>query len=89
MHIHALSVDDYAWPLARVSVVCGKGTYIRSLARDLGAALGVGGMLTGLRRTRVGDFRIEDAVRLDQLVDVLSQEQLRPLPGGVGGTDRT
>jgi tRNA pseudouridine55 synthase len=43
------------------------GTYVRALARDLGAALGVGGHLTALRRTRVGPYRIEDAVPLDTL----------------------
>jgi tRNA pseudouridine55 synthase len=45
-----------------VAVDCGSGTYVRSLARDLGDALGVGGHLTALRRTRVGPFTVEDAV---------------------------
>lgn len=51
----------------RVRVDCGSGTYIRALARDLGAALGVGGHLTALRRTRIGPFRIDDARLLDEL----------------------
>ncbi|MWB99757.1 tRNA pseudouridine(55) synthase TruB [Agromyces seonyuensis] len=50
-----------------VRVECSSGTYIRALARDLGAGLGVGGHLTALRRTRVGAFRIEEAVLLDDL----------------------
>ncbi|MDF2508732.1 MAG: tRNA pseudouridine synthase, partial [Microbacterium sp.] len=50
-----------------VIVECSSGTYIRSLARDLGAALGVGGHLTALRRTRVGPFEVSDAVSLDAL----------------------
>lgn len=50
-----------------VRVVCSSGTYIRALARDLGAALGVGGHLTSLRRTRIGPFRIEAAEPLDRL----------------------
>lgn len=50
-----------------VVVDCSSGTYIRSLARDLGAALGVGGHLTALRRTRVGPFDVEDAVAIDAL----------------------
>lgn len=50
-----------------VIVDCSSGTYIRSLARDLGAALGVGGHLTFLRRTRVGPFEVTDAVGLDAL----------------------
>ncbi|WP_085369329.1 tRNA pseudouridine(55) synthase TruB [Leifsonia sp. NCR5] len=54
-----------------VRVVCSSGTYIRSLARDLGAALGVGGHLTALRRTRVGSFSVEDARPIEAL-DVAS-----------------
>jgi tRNA pseudouridine55 synthase len=50
-----------------VSVTCSSGTYIRALARDLGAALGVGGHLTRLRRTRVGSYRAGDAHTLDAL----------------------
>jgi tRNA pseudouridine55 synthase len=50
-----------------VEVDCSSGTYIRALARDLGAALGVGGHLTALRRTRVGRFGIEEARTLDEL----------------------
>ncbi|MFA6044545.1 MAG: hypothetical protein WC718_06140, partial [Phycisphaerales bacterium] len=65
-----------AWPLAKVWVRCGKGTYIRSIARDLGEALGGGGMLTALRRTRVGAWKIEMARRLDTLPDVLTQADL-------------
>ncbi|HEX5299612.1 MAG TPA: tRNA pseudouridine(55) synthase TruB [Streptosporangiaceae bacterium] len=51
------------------TVRCSSGTYIRSLARDLGAALGTGGHLTALRRTRVGGYRAEDARTLDQLAE--------------------
>ena len=54
-----------------VRVVCSSGTYIRSLARDLGSALGVGGHLTALCRTRVGAFRVEDAHPIES-VDVAS-----------------
>lgn len=50
-----------------VRVECSSGTYIRALARDLGAALGVGGHLTALRRTRVGPFRVEDAATIADL----------------------
>ena len=52
-----------------VTVRCSSGTYVRALARDLGAALGVGGHLTALRRTAVGSFGIADAHTLDQLAD--------------------
>jgi tRNA pseudouridine55 synthase len=50
-----------------VTVTCSTGTYVRALARDLGAALGVGGHLTALRRTRVGGFGIGDSATLDAL----------------------
>lgn len=49
-----------------IRVVCGKGTYIRALARDIGLALGSGAHLTALRRTRVGDYHVEDCMTLDE-----------------------
>ncbi len=52
-----------------VAVTCSSGTYIRALARDLGAALGVGGHLTALRRTRSGPYRIETAQTLDEMAE--------------------
>jgi tRNA pseudouridine55 synthase len=52
-----------------VAVTCSTGTYVRALARDVGAALGVGAHLTALRRTRVGGFRVDDARTLDQLAE--------------------
>ncbi|MGW3513542.1 tRNA pseudouridine(55) synthase TruB [Streptomyces sp. NPDC000994] len=60
-----------------VSVVCSSGTYIRALARDLGADLGVGGHLTALRRTRVGPYKLDSARTLDQL-----QQKLTVMPIG-------
>jgi tRNA pseudouridine55 synthase len=61
--VHAIDLVDYNWPVLRLRIECGRGTYIRSLARDIGAALNVGGYLLQLRRTRVGAFRAEDAVQ--------------------------
>ena len=58
------------------SVVCSSGTYIRSLARDAGAALGVGGHLTALRRTRVGPYDLAQAHTLDQLAEEFTQVPL-------------
>ncbi len=54
-----------------IRVVCGKGTYIRSLARDIGEALGSGASLTALCRTRVGDVRIEDCLTFDNFPEWL------------------
>ncbi|CAD6000052.1 tRNA pseudouridine(55) synthase TruB [Agreia sp. COWG] len=51
-----------------VRVVCSSGTYIRALGRDLGAALGVGGHLTALRRTRIGPFRVDEAADLETVI---------------------
>ncbi|MBI1190141.1 MAG: tRNA pseudouridine(55) synthase TruB [Tepidisphaera sp.] len=75
--IHECRLEAYAWPLAKVWVRCGKGTYIRSLARDVGTALGCGGMLTALRRTRVGAWTEAMARRIDTLPDVMTQADLR------------
>ncbi|MDE6395075.1 MAG: tRNA pseudouridine(55) synthase TruB [Duncaniella sp.] len=55
----------------RLRIVCSKGTYIRALARDIGAALGSGGHLIALRRTRVGDVRVEDCLTVDQAVELI------------------
>ncbi len=65
-----------------VLVECSSGTYVRALARDLGAALGVGGHLTALRRTRVGPFTIDQARTLDALA-VLADPVTLPLPDAV------
>ncbi len=63
--IHKIELLEYAYPLLKLRVVCGKGTYIRSLARDIGAALGTGGFVRDLERARVGSFTLKDAVSLD------------------------
>ena len=62
--IELLDFDPVQMQLS-IRVVCGKGTYIRSLARGIGEALGSGAFLTALRRTRVGDIRVEDCIDFD------------------------
>ena len=59
-----------------IRVVCSKGTYIRALARDIGIALGSGAYLTALRRTRVGDVRVEDCLTLDEFPEWLSKQEI-------------
>ena len=59
-----------------IRVVCGKGTYIRSLARDIGEALGSGAYLTALCRTRVGDVRIEDCLTFDNFPEWLDAQEI-------------
>ena len=58
---------------AQIRVECGKGTYIRSLARDIGRAVGSGAFLTQLCRTRLGDVRIEDCMSLDEIPQWIEQ----------------
>lgn len=65
VRIDDIRVKNYDWPFLDVEVDCGKGTYIRSIARDLGEKLRCGGMVQTLRRTRVGPFTAEQGVRLD------------------------
>jgi tRNA pseudouridine55 synthase len=60
--IDEISVLNYSWPNLSIRVRCGSGTYIRSLADDIGRTLGVGGYCLELRRTKVGEFDVEDAL---------------------------
>jgi tRNA pseudouridine55 synthase len=85
--IHETRVERYDWPALDLFVRCGKGVYIRSIARDLGVALGTGGSLTGLVRTRVGAYRLADAVGPDDLPADIGPDDLRPIPPapGAGG----
>jgi tRNA pseudouridine55 synthase len=63
--IHQIDVLRYEYPHLELEVHCGKGTYIRSLARDLGDRLGCGALVETLRRTRVGPFKAEGAISLE------------------------
>jgi tRNA pseudouridine55 synthase len=82
--VHAFELLGYNPPVAKVRVECSSGTYIRSLARDIGRAAGSCAHLSTLLRTRVGPFALENAARPDQLSgvsDLLSwTECLRRLP---------
>lgn len=66
VRIHSFEIFDYNPPFVRFEVACGKGTYVRSLAHDFGKAMGSGGYLKALRRTKVGEYSVEDALSLDQ-----------------------
>jgi tRNA pseudouridine55 synthase len=65
VRVDALDVLVFSYPHLEIEVRCGKGTYIRSLARDLGDKLACGAMVTSLRRTRVGQFLVNDAISLE------------------------
>ena len=65
VNVYRIDLLGYEWPHLDLEIDCGKGTYIRSIARDLGDVFGVGGMVQTLRRTRVGPFTAEQGVGLD------------------------
>jgi tRNA pseudouridine55 synthase len=80
VRIDAIDLLDYDYPHLRLRITCGKGTYIRSLARQIGDALGTGGYLTALRRTAIGPYTIDRAVALDALPQPIEPEHLLPTP---------
>lgn len=69
--IDEIEILEFSGTLLVLRIVCSKGTYIRSVARDIGAALQSGAYLENLRRTQVGEARIEDALPIDQAVAVI------------------
>ena len=78
IHIDEIELTDFdpTTMQASIRVVCGKGTYIRALARDIGRALDSGAYLTALRRTRVGDIRVEDCINYDRFDEWLGQQEI-------------
>ena len=72
--IHELQLLDFVPPKVMLRILCSKGTYIRSLANDIGQELGCGAHLSGLRRTRIGDFHVNDAEKIADFV-----KKLKPL----------
>ncbi len=74
--VHAIDLLGYEWPQLELDIRCGPGVYIRSLARDIGTALGTGGHCKTLRRTAVGPFDESMVVRLDDLPERLSGDDL-------------
>jgi tRNA pseudouridine55 synthase len=85
--IHAIDVIAYAYPHLEIVVRCGKGTYIRSLARDLGRRLRCGGYITSLRRLQVGCFKETDALALD-VEPIQARRRLLPVARAVGDLPR-
>lgn len=74
--IFSLDFLNFSLPIVKLKVVCSKGTYIRALARDLGAELGCGGYLWSLRRTRIGQYKVENALKIHELVNKLNSGQI-------------
>jgi tRNA pseudouridine55 synthase len=71
VNIKTFSITKVDLPKVYFKVVCSTGTYIRSLANDFGSALGVGAYLSSLCRTRIGDFLLEDAMKMDMFEDIV------------------
>jgi tRNA pseudouridine55 synthase len=67
IHISHISVEDFDTDIAKITVVCSKGTYIRTLAEDIGNALGCGAHLIGLRRTETAGYLLPNAITIEQL----------------------
>jgi tRNA pseudouridine55 synthase len=75
IQISTFEITRYEMPRLHFRVVCSKGTYIRSLVRDFGEALGAGAYLSALCRTRIGDFRLEDAYSLNDFLQKYSRRK--------------
>jgi tRNA pseudouridine55 synthase len=76
--IHRIDVLDYRWPRLELEIDCGGGTYIRSVARDLGDELGCGGYVAALTRTRIGCFTLDRAIDPGDLSAATVAEHLQP-----------
>lgn len=76
VEVHEISNVTVHWPMVSFTVACSKGTYIRSIARDLGEKLGTGGYVWTLRRTAIGNHRVDDAAPLMDAVTALQPEMV-------------
>lgn len=74
VYVKEIEVLRFDLPIVELKIVCGKGTYIRSLANDLGKACGSGAFLSALRRTAIGDFRVEESNNMTDLVAYLQEK---------------
>ncbi len=70
--IRNIEIESFDLPFVKIKVECSKGTYIRALARDIGEQLKCGAYLTELRRTRIGDYKVEDAFKVDYFLENLN-----------------
>ena len=83
--VFRLELTRFAYPELELAIDCGSGTYVRSIGRDLGRALGCGAVMSALVRTRIGPYRIEDAVALEQLTPETIDQLLLPATRAVEG----
>lgn len=66
--IYEINILDYKWPYLKIDAKVSSGTYIRALGEDIGEALGVGGYLTELRRTEIGEYKVSEATQLEEFM---------------------
>jgi tRNA pseudouridine55 synthase len=78
VRVDAITLLEYRPPVVRLAIDCGSGTYIRSIGRDLGAALGCGAVMSELVRTRVGTFDLAQALRFEELSQDSARRALQP-----------
>jgi len=84
IEIMEIEVLNYSLPELKIRVRCGKGTYIRALARDIGAKLNSGGYLVGLRRTKIGDFHVDEAMSIDDFeAKIEKEEKIREIDNNI------
>ncbi len=83
--VHKVELLRYEWPQVELEIDCGSGTYIRSIARDIGQAIGCGGLIEVLTRTRIGPFAVEDAIDPGSLDRAAILGHLRPATEAVAG----
>ncbi len=88
VRIDQISVLGYAWPHLELEIICGSGTYIRSIARDVGEALACGGYVEALVRTRIGSFTLEESLEATALSAESIRRHLRPALDAVSGLPR-
>ena len=67
--VHEIEILAFQWPVVRLRVLSGKGFYVRALARDLGQALGTGGYLSALQRTKVGPYTLKQAITIEEATE--------------------
>ena len=74
IHIYKFEFTEYTEPFGKCVITCTKGTYVRSLAHELGGKVGCGAHLAELRRTRSGKLDVANAIKLDELLKLSSKE---------------
>lgn len=80
VNVYSIQLLHYAWPVLSLKIECGSGTYIRSIARDLGQQLGCGGLMSALQRSAIGQFHVDDAIAPDLLtLENLNNRLVNPM----------